>query len=166
LAQNLQVKCWWNWHLESARVKAARKTLVKLWPLWSISSTLNVRIFHRDIVFSSYVWLGAKNLYEKRVQKKLVKMTSEVSPTKHYYNLWGVNIPSVYWITDIGISHVLLLCIKIFITYLNCITGLCYHSVFCTFYMDTKVIQLSGVCIIILYYYIIVLSFNECEFKH
>ncbi len=30
-------------------------------------------------VFSSYVWLGAKNLYEKRAQKTLMKLTTGVN---------------------------------------------------------------------------------------
>ncbi len=46
-------------------------------PQPSISSTLNLWIFCTNVVFSSYVWLGAKNWYEKRARKTLMKLTPE-----------------------------------------------------------------------------------------
>ncbi len=42
----------------------------------SISSTFFVQIFGTNVVFSSYVWLGAKNLYKKCAQKTLMKLTA------------------------------------------------------------------------------------------
>jgi hypothetical protein len=41
----------------------------------SISSTLNVQIFCTNVILSSYIWLGAKNSYEKRAPKTLMKLT-------------------------------------------------------------------------------------------
>jgi len=52
--------------------EAKKVTKVKL-P--SISSTINKQIFRTNVVFSSYVWLGAKNLYEKHARKTLMKLT-------------------------------------------------------------------------------------------
>ncbi len=52
--------------------EAKKVTKVKL-P--SISSTINEQIFRTNVVFSSYVWLGAKNLYEKCTRKMLMKLT-------------------------------------------------------------------------------------------
>ncbi len=53
--------------------EAKKVTKVKL-P--SISSTINKQIFRTNVVFSSYVWLGAKNLYKKCAWKMLMKLTS------------------------------------------------------------------------------------------
>jgi len=60
-----------------------------LWPLkcmlLSISSTLNIQIFRTNVVFSSYVWLGAKNSYGKRVRKTLLKLTPGCATFVHVY---------------------------------------------------------------------------------
>jgi len=45
------------------------------WKLPLISSTLKIRIFCTNVVISSDVWLGAKNLYKKRARKTLMKFT-------------------------------------------------------------------------------------------
>jgi len=63
----------------SLSVKVTRRLLMKLTPVVaSISSTLNVKNFCTNVIFSSYIWLGAKNLYKKRTKKTLMKLTPEV----------------------------------------------------------------------------------------
>ncbi len=68
----------------------------------SISSTFCVRIFRTNIVFSSYVWLGAKNSYEKRAQKTLMKLT----PVVNFINILHTNFSYKWHFSSCFYVHV------------------------------------------------------------
>jgi len=61
-------------------------------PYPSISSMLNVRIFRTNVVFSSYVWLGAKNLHKKCARKTLMKLTLCLFPFHSFFSSFSFTL--------------------------------------------------------------------------
>jgi len=86
----------------------------------SISSMLNVRIFRTNVVFSRYVWLGAKNSYEKRAQKMLMKLTFKF--VFSHRSLW--NNSKLMLTEKFDLSNCIVFIFQSLITRNNCIVNM------------------------------------------